>query len=60
MIVDDRKEKPYFSGPFDYLAFYDKAPRFKEFWSHYVLDHKRGDWSFYRRGDAPAISLNQP
>jgi len=60
VIVDDRKEKPYFSGPFDYLAFYDKDPRFKDFWSDYVLDRKRGDWSFYRRGDAPAISLNQP
>lgn len=52
VVVDEKRHKPYFTVPFDYLAFYAKDPRFDSFWSEYKLDHRLGAWAFYRRDSA--------
>ena len=51
IIVDTRRDKPYFGGmEFDYIDFFKTDPRFAEIWRHYErLDDYEGFAVFIHR-----------
>lgn len=49
ILVDRRDSKTYFTGPFDYLAFFLADPRFAALWQHYEPAGQTAHFSVFRR-----------
>jgi hypothetical protein len=49
VIVDKRKEMPYFDASFDYLSFFSSALQFKKIWGNYKYLKSYNDYDLYRK-----------
>ncbi|MDJ0949734.1 MAG: hypothetical protein QNJ94_12520 [Alphaproteobacteria bacterium] len=49
ILLDVRPEKTYFDGPFDYLSYLSREPRFAAFWKRYERVAELPGFDLYRR-----------